>query len=143
MTGNYPVAQSNQLSMIIKKEDFFPYPPEKIWKALTDPSAISDWLMMTDFKAEVGCSFYLCGADGKIITGEVLEVIFPVKLVYSWKREGLVQPTTVTWSLHELHEGTLLRLEHDGFDDSIPGIFELHNSRWDGKFDNLKKILQS
>ena len=143
MTGSYLVAQLIEVIMHIKKEEFFPYPPEKIWKALTDPSALSDWLMITDFKAEVGHTFSFNGADGKVITGEVLEIIFLEKLVYSWKREGLLLPTTVTWSLREMNGGTLLRMEHDGFDDNAPDLFELHASRWDGKFDNLKKLLKN
>jgi uncharacterized protein YndB with AHSA1/START domain len=36
------------LSVIVERE--IPYPPEKIWRALTQPHLIEEWLMKNDFK---------------------------------------------------------------------------------------------
>ena len=36
------------LSVVVERE--MPYPPEKIWRALTQPNLIEEWLMKTDFK---------------------------------------------------------------------------------------------
>ena len=36
-----------------------PYPPEKIWRALTQPHLIAEWLMQNDFAPVVGRQFTL------------------------------------------------------------------------------------
>jgi uncharacterized protein YndB with AHSA1/START domain len=36
------------LSVVVERE--VPHPPEKIWRALTQPHLIEEWLMKTDFK---------------------------------------------------------------------------------------------
>jgi uncharacterized protein YndB with AHSA1/START domain len=45
------------LSVVVERE--MPYPPEKIWRALTQPHLIEEWLMKNDFKPLVGHSFNL------------------------------------------------------------------------------------
>src|SRR5260370_34341374 len=35
-------------SVVVERE--IPYPPEKIWRALTQPHLIEEWLMKNDFK---------------------------------------------------------------------------------------------
>ena len=37
-------------SLVIERE--MPYPPEKIWRALTQGSLIKEWLMDNDFQPE-------------------------------------------------------------------------------------------
>ena len=41
-----------------------PHPPEKLWRALTQPHLIEEWLMKNDFKPVVGHSFKLRGDWG-------------------------------------------------------------------------------
>ena len=43
------------LSVIVEREIAFP--PEKIWRALTQPHLIEEWLMKNDFKPAVGPPF--------------------------------------------------------------------------------------
>jgi uncharacterized protein YndB with AHSA1/START domain len=92
--------------------------PEKVWRALTDPQAIAQWLMKNDFEPRVGHKFQFRvepkprGWTG-IVDCEVLEVDPPRKLVYSWCGSGL--DTTVAWTLEPVAEGTKVRLEHHGF----------------------------
>ena len=35
------------LSVVVERD--IPHPPEKIWRALTQPHLIEEWLMKTDF----------------------------------------------------------------------------------------------
>jgi uncharacterized protein YndB with AHSA1/START domain len=35
-------------SVVVERE--IPYPPEKIWRALTQPHLLEEWLMKNDFK---------------------------------------------------------------------------------------------
>jgi uncharacterized protein YndB with AHSA1/START domain len=37
----------------------FPYPPERVWRALTDHAELSAWLMPNDFTPEEGARFRL------------------------------------------------------------------------------------
>jgi uncharacterized protein YndB with AHSA1/START domain len=43
------------LSVIVEREIAFP--PEKIWRALTEPRLMEGWLMQNDFKPVVGPPF--------------------------------------------------------------------------------------
>jgi uncharacterized protein YndB with AHSA1/START domain len=95
----------------------YPHPPEKVWQALTDAAAMSQWLMPNDFEPTVGHHFQFHtkpapGFDG-IVRCEVLEVAPPERLVYSWVGGGV--DTQLVWTLKAIAEGTNLTLEHNGF----------------------------
>ncbi len=46
-------------SVVIERE--IPHPPEKLWRALTQPHLIAEWLMKNDFEPVVGHRFNLRG----------------------------------------------------------------------------------
>jgi uncharacterized protein YndB with AHSA1/START domain len=119
-------------------ESELPYPPADVWRALTDPAALSEWLMpVHDFAPEAGRRFQLRakpvpGWDG-VIDAVVLEADAPHRLVYSWKGSRMRVTTTVRWTLTELPDGagTRLRLEHQGF-EGIGGaaLAFMHRGGW-------------
>jgi uncharacterized protein YndB with AHSA1/START domain len=43
----------------IEHEETYPHPPERVWRALTDPAELGSWLMPTDFTAKAGSRFTL------------------------------------------------------------------------------------
>jgi uncharacterized protein YndB with AHSA1/START domain len=98
----------------------YPHPPERVWRALTDPKELNAWLMPNDFAPIVGRKFQfrvrpMWGWRG-IVDCEVLEVDPPRKLSYTWQGDPKYRVTTVTWTLEPAASGgTLLRLEHTGF----------------------------
>jgi uncharacterized protein YndB with AHSA1/START domain len=101
----------------LKFEAVYPYPPERVWRALTDPEAIAQWLMPNNFAPRLGHKFMFTskpqpGWDGKTYC-EVTELDPPRRLAYTW-RGGPID-TLVTWTLEPVPEGTRLRLEHTGF----------------------------
>lgn len=101
----------------LRFEELYPYPPERVWEAITDPEAISDWLMPTDFAPRVGHKFQFHtkpapGFDGTVHC-EVIELEPPRRLSYTWKGGGI--DTVVTFTLEATAEGTRLILEHKGF----------------------------
>ncbi|MGO9397899.1 MAG: SRPBCC family protein, partial [Xanthobacteraceae bacterium] len=59
------------LSVIVERE--IPHPPEKIWRALTQPLLIEEWLMKNDFKPVVDHRFSL-SADWGAVDCQVLTV---------------------------------------------------------------------
>ncbi len=104
----------------IHLEAEYPYPPERVWTALTTPEAIGDWLMETDFKPVVGHRFQLRDPDARgwrgYVDGEVLEVDPPRKLAYTWVGDERIPQTVVTFTLTPSGEGTRLTLDHTGFE---------------------------
>jgi uncharacterized protein YndB with AHSA1/START domain len=103
----------------IHREVVFPHPPERVWKALTDPRILGMWLMEADgFEPRVGCRFRFRtkpapGFDG-IIHCVVIDAEPPSRLTYTWA-SGKQRSTTVRWQLHPHSDGTRLVLDHDGF----------------------------
>src|SRR3978361_762210 len=98
-------------SLVIEKE--FPYPPEKVWRALTEGTLIKEWLMDNDFQPVVGAQFNFRATPmpnwNGLIDGEVLIVEPNKKLSYTWSSLGL--NSVVVWTLTATKEGTLVRME--------------------------------
>ncbi|MES2044031.1 MAG: SRPBCC domain-containing protein [Pseudomonadota bacterium] len=88
------------------------YPPEKIWRALTQPHLIAEWLMNNDFAPVVDHSFKFT-ADWGSVDCQVQTVEPNRTLAYSWDAMGL--ESTVTWTLTPSGSGTHLRMEQAGF----------------------------
>jgi uncharacterized protein YndB with AHSA1/START domain len=105
------------MARTLRFEALYPYAPEQVWVALTDPAAIGDWLMPNDFAAEVGHRFTMRtkpapGFDG-IVQCEVIELEPPRRLAYSWKGGGI--DTIVSYVLAAEGANTRLVMEQSGF----------------------------
>ena len=98
------------LSVVVERE--MPYPPEKIWRALTQPHLIEEWLMKNDFKPAVKHRFNL-RADWGSVDCQVTAIEPNKTLSYTWAAYGL--ESVVTWTLTPTHTGTHLRMEQSGF----------------------------
>lgn len=97
--------------------EVYPYPRERVWRALTSSDAIADWLMPNNFSPVVGHRFEMRtkpapGFDG-IVKCEVTAVEPPARLAYTWRGGGI--DTVVTFSLEPVEGGTQLTLVHSGF----------------------------
>jgi uncharacterized protein YndB with AHSA1/START domain/phage pi2 protein 07 len=104
------------VSQEIELETFYPHPPERVWQALTDRSALSVWMMNNDFEACLGHKFRFesCPLPGLKVTiyCQVLEVEAPKRLVYSWKEHPSDSASRVIWTLFPVEGGTQVRLQH-------------------------------
>ncbi len=108
----------------LRKEVLYPHSREKVWAALTTPEALAEWLMPNDFEAVAGQRFQF-RVDGMmnysgITDCEVLEVVPPERLVYTWVARMKNRPDhpamTLVWTLHEEDSGTRLVLEQSGLE---------------------------
>ncbi|MBZ9760710.1 SRPBCC domain-containing protein [Mesorhizobium sp. CA8] len=100
-----------------------PDPPEKVWRALTEPELLAAWMMPNDIEAQAGARFAFAGPHAPIEC-EVLEAEPGRLLRYSW-REGPgakdadqlpAFDSIVTFTLAGTASGgTHLRIVHDGF----------------------------
>jgi uncharacterized protein YndB with AHSA1/START domain len=119
-------------------ETDLPHPPAAVWQALTDPAAMSEWLMpVEEFAPIAGRRFRLRakpvpGWDG-VIDAKVLQAEEPHLLVYSWKGSRMRNTTTVRWTLTALPDdaGTRLRLDHQGFEGLGGAVMAfMHRGGW-------------
>ena len=95
------------------------HPPEKIWRALTEPHLIAEWLMRNDFRPDVGHRFNLTGEWGGVLDCEVLDIEPHRTLSYSWnfshEDAAFDLRSIVTFTLTPTAAGTHLRVEQSGF----------------------------
>ena len=97
-----------------------PHPPEKVWRALTDPALLGEWLLpVTGFELELGAAFTFKtqpfpGWDGTV-SCRMLELEPHRKLSYAWVVGEMVLDTVVTFTLTPTDAGTRLFLVQSGF----------------------------
>lgn len=126
-------------------ERVYPHPPQKVWDALTDPAALGEWLMRTDFVAEQGRDFTMWCDDGEGGTDtyrcRVLELRPPARMVWSWVLEGheVEGATRVAFRLEPVADGTRLTISHSG--DRDPDTIERFRGGWPVKLDGLEDVL--
>jgi uncharacterized protein YndB with AHSA1/START domain len=95
-----------------------PHSPEKVWRALTDPELLAQWLLpVIDLKLEPGAAFTFKtqaypGWDG-IVTCRFVAIEPLRKLSYTWSVPFL--DTVVTFTLAPTAAGTRLSLVQSGF----------------------------
>jgi uncharacterized protein YndB with AHSA1/START domain len=110
-------ASADNRSVVIERE--FPHPPEKLWRALTQPHLIQEWLMANDFAPRVGHRFNLRGEWGGVLDCEVLTIEPNKTLSYTWNYAhddpAYNLQSVVTFTLSSAGKGTLLRMEQVGF----------------------------
>jgi uncharacterized protein YndB with AHSA1/START domain len=94
------------------------HPPPKVWRALTDPLLLAQWLLpVIGFELQHGATFTLQappqpGWDG-IVSCELVEIETQRKLSYSWSVGEL--DTVVTFTLMPTTSGTRLSIVQTGF----------------------------
>ena len=134
---------SNPETLSVTVERDMPYPPEKIWRALTQPHLIAEWLMRTDFEPVVGRHFSL-RMDPQpnwngVIDCQVLVVEPNKTLSYAWGALGL--ETVVTFTLTATPTGTHLRMEQTGFRPDQPQNYQGAKYGWQQFFAKLEQVL--
>jgi uncharacterized protein YndB with AHSA1/START domain len=127
---------SETLSVVVERE--IRYPPEKIWRALTQPHLIEEWLMKSSFKPEVGHRFDF-RADWGSVDCQVVTVEPNRTLSYTWEAHGL--ESVVTWTLSPTSEGTHLRMEQVGFRLDQKQAYQGAKFGWSRFFANLEQVL--
>jgi uncharacterized protein YndB with AHSA1/START domain len=92
--------------------------PEKVWRALTDPALLAEWLLpVVDLRLEPGAEFRFKtqpypGWDGTV-NCRLVEIEAYRKLSYTWAVPFL--DTVVTFTLTPTASGTRLSIVQSGF----------------------------
>jgi uncharacterized protein YndB with AHSA1/START domain len=128
-------------TLVIERE--MPYPPEKIWRALTEGPLIKEWLMDNDFQPAVGHSFNFRSTPvpnwSGIIESKVLVVEPNKKLSYSWGTMGM--ESVVAWTLVPTSGGTLLRMEQSGFGSDQDAAYKGASYGWQRFIGNMERVV--
>ena len=131
------------LSVVVERE--IPHPPEKLWRALTQPHLIAEWLMKNDFKPDVGHRFNLTGDWGGVLDCEVLAIEPNRTLSYTWnfahEDAAYNLQSVVTFTLTPTGTGTHLRMEQAGFRPEQSQAFGGAKAGWQQFFGKLEQVL--
>ena len=136
-------AASETRSVVVERE--FPFPPEKIWRALTQPHLIEDWLMKNEFMPVVGHRFQLRGDWGGVLDCQVLAIQPNQTLSYTWnfahQDAAYNLDSVVTFTLTPTGSGTRLRMEQSGFRPDQRQAYGGAKAGWPQFLDKLEKLL--
>jgi len=122
------------------------HPPAKVWRALTEPELLAEWLLPTlDLKLERGAAFKLKtqpypGWDG-IVNCQFVEIEPQRKLSYKWVVGDMEIDTVVTFTLSPTPSGTLLSLVQSGFKPENKQAFGGQRYGWDMMGNKLVDLL--
>jgi len=130
------VTSTETRSVVVERE--MPHPPEKLWRALTQPHLIEEWLMKNDFKPVVNQRFNMRG-DWGTADCQVLIVEPNKALSYTWAAFGL--ESVVTWTLTPTSTGTHLRMEQSGFRPDQQQAYSGAKAGWRQFIAALEKVL--
>ena len=117
-------------------------PAEKIWRALTQPHLIEEWLMKTDFQPVKGQKFTLSRQPkpdlNVVIDCQVLDIEQNRTLSYSWAAYGL--ESVVTFTLVPTPSGTVVRMEQTGFRSDHDAAYKGARASWTHFMAALEKL---
>ncbi len=117
MTPTDKTARSQTESLAFEFD--LPHAPEKVWRALTDPVLLAEWLLpVVGLTLEPGAAFMFKtqphpGWDGTV-NCRILEIEPQRKLSYTWV-VGDTLDTVVTFTLTATASGTHVLLVQSGF----------------------------
>jgi uncharacterized protein YndB with AHSA1/START domain len=129
-------SDEDTLAVVVERE--IPFPAEKIWRALTQPHLIEEWLMKNAFKPVVGHRFDL-SADWGMVDCEVQSIEPHKALAYSWNTKDL--RSSVTWTLTPTDNGTLLRMEQIGFTQEQLPYYRGASAAWPRFMEALESVV--
>ncbi|HSX73999.1 MAG TPA: SRPBCC domain-containing protein [Shinella sp.] len=136
------IATPQTRSVVVERE--IAHPPEKLWRALTQPHLIAEWLMRNDFEPVIGHRFTLSGDWGGVEC-DVLAVEPGKTLTYTWNHvhdDPLYDlRSVVSFTLTPTASGTLLRMEQTGFRPEQKQAFGGARHGWEQHFTNLERVL--
>ena len=135
-------AATETRSVVVERD--IAHPPEKLWRAPTQPHLIEEWLMKNDFAPRVGHRFNLRGDWGGVLDCEVLVVEPNRELSYTWNfahDDAAYLQSVVTFTLTPTPTGTLLRMEQTGFRPDQRQAFGGAHAGWKQFFEKLEQVL--
>jgi uncharacterized protein YndB with AHSA1/START domain len=138
----------------IRREITFQSNRERVWSAITNPARLEQWFgTRAEFKRLAVGEPIIFGWESEVYQGVIAEVDPPRQFAYRWDsltanidapfNESL--STLVTFTLHEVADGTRLTLVESGFaalpDPSRSKAFQDNDSGWNAELEDLQAYL--
>jgi len=137
-------------------------PPERVFRALTDPEQLTRWFTNTScpvkiwkmdarrggayrYETEKSATLALNGVNEFKCHGEILAIEPPRLLVYTWIanwHDDKQRKTTVRWELDAIPTGTRVKVTHSGLAEEKVAR-EDYRGGWPGVVENLKKYTET
>jgi uncharacterized protein YndB with AHSA1/START domain len=132
----------------------YPVPPEKVWRAWTDPQALSRWFGPGDTEEVTGAqldvrvgghysiAFRTSDGEQHKVGGTYQEVVPNRKLSFTWAWQST--PDRVSFVIVEMRatsDGTHLEFRHERFFNEQ--ALQNHKRGWTGTFAKLDAYLQA
>lgn len=122
-----------------------PFPPERVWRAISTGALMAEWLLPNDFQPVIGHRFTFHspafpGWDG-VITAQVLAVDPLRHLAYTWVALGV--ETEVSLTLESIPTGTRLTVAQSGFGADQAQNYAGARHGWTAFLDRLSTQLES
>jgi uncharacterized protein YndB with AHSA1/START domain len=138
------------MTQTIEIERDYAVPLDRLWRALTTPHLIAEWLMPNDFQPKTGHAFQFRMEPSAwwngVTDAEVLDCTPMTRLSYTWNSSGDEAAnglkTVVTFTLTPLPQGVRLRLEHAGFREDQARNFQGARMGWDRNLGTLATVAE-
>lgn len=138
-------------------------PPERVFRALTDPSELQRWFHGGDscplkywkmdarkggsygYATEKSSTVVVNGVNQFECRGKILEFDPPRLLAYTWIANwhlDKARETIVRWELEPSGKGTLLKVTHSGLANEQSARDD-YRGGWPGVVENLKKFVEN
>ncbi len=131
-------------TVVVERE--IAHAPEKLWRALTQPHLIEEWLMKNDFSPVVGHRFNISADWGGVLDCEVLAVEPNRTLSYTWNLAhhdpAFNLQSVVTFTLTPTAKGTHLRMEQSGFRPEQRRAYGGARAGWPQFLEKLEQLLE-
>lgn len=131
-------------TVVVERE--IAHAPEKLWRALTQPHLIEEWLMKNDFSPVVGHRFNISADWGGVLDCEVLAVEPNRTLSYTWNLAhhdpAFNLQSVVTFTLTPTARGTHLRMEQTGFRPEQRRAYGGARAGWPQFLEKLEQLLE-
>jgi uncharacterized protein YndB with AHSA1/START domain len=146
-----PLREENVLTLTRE----YPVPREKVWRAWTDPQALSRWFGPGDTECVTSAQldvriggrydirFRTQDGEEHGVSGVYQEVTPPARLSFTWFWQSTPERVSVvTIELHSTPSGgTRLDFRHDRFFDRVAR--DNHERGWSGTFQKLERFLRA
>jgi uncharacterized protein YndB with AHSA1/START domain len=121
-------------------------PPERVWRAFTDPAVLAAWFWPPRFATtveadvRVGGRYRIDGPGAEMaVGGEYVAVEPPSRLTFTWRWDDQAEETLVTLRLAATDEGTEITLTHERFANDADR--DNHAKGWSDCLDRLSESI--
>jgi uncharacterized protein YndB with AHSA1/START domain len=132
------MTEATEKPRTITMERDVPHRPEKVWRALTQPHLVAEWLADCDLRPEPDHAFRLRFDWGGVDC--MVRAVEPDRVLsYTWNSGDL--RSLVTWTLTPTATGTRLRMEQTGFAATAARYYGGARAGWPRFLDALEQTL--